>query len=434
MTPRRFLELSKLALGGIRRTPLRVILTSLGVTIAIGALISMVGFALGLERQMETSLSKLQILNRIEVFPRKAEKSIALDEAMLAKISSLPGVAQAYPHLRISGIQVSRGDKSETAFAVGMPPELASLGFVDEFLSAGSFLGAEGGRQAVIGKKLAQELGFASSEEAVGQAIQLKVAGLTPEKGDKGESFVFKERQLEVTVAGVFDLPPMAMGFGGAAILLPLDVMRDLPGSGFDQAIEEMRQERGVAASRPSRRVIVHTKRASDVSNVERQIQELGLDTRSVLGQMKEMRTGFIFLDVLLGAVGSVALVVASLGIINTLLMSVLERYQEIGIYKATGASDGDVRILFLAEAGLVGLLGALGGLVLGRVVSFILNVVVNEYASSQGLDQQLAVFAFPFWLMAGAVLFAIVLSIASGVYPASRAARIDPIRALRRD
>jgi ABC-type antimicrobial peptide transport system permease subunit len=337
--------------------------------------------------------------------------------------------------MRISGIQVSRGDKSQTAFAVGMPPELASLGFVDEFLCAGSFLGAEGGRQAVIGKKLAGELGFASSEEAVGQAIQLKVAGLTPQKGEKEESFVFKEQQMEVKIAGVFDLPPMAMGFGGAAILLPLDVMRDLPGSGFDQALEEMREERGVsAARRPSRRIIVHTKRASDVPSVEKQIRELGLDTRSVLGEMREMRTGFIFLDVLLAAVGSVALVVASLGIINTLLMSVLERYQEIGIYKATGASDGDVRILFLAEAGLVGLLGALGGLVLGRVVSFLLDIVVNKYARSQGLDQELSVFAFPFWLLAGAVLFAVVLSIASGVYPASRAARIDPIRALRRD
>ena len=131
-------------------------------------------------------------------------------------------------------------------------------------------------------------------------------------------------------------------------------------------------------------------------------------------------------------AVGSVALVVAGLGIVNTLLMSVLERYREIGTYKALGASDGDVRVLFLAEAGLVGLLGGLGGLALGRVVSWLLEVIVNGIARSKGIDEPVMVFAFPWQLLAGAVLFALAVSVAGGVYPASRAARVDPIRALR--
>jgi putative ABC transport system permease protein len=127
-----------------------------------------------------------------------------------------------------------------------------------------------------------------------------------------------------------------------------------------------------------------------------------------------------------------VALVVAALGIINTLLMAVLERYREIGAYKALGASDGDIRLLFLAEAGLVGLLGGLGGLVLGRVVSLGLEVVVNAVARDHGIEGPVMVFAFPWPLLGGAVLFAVVVSVLAGVYPAGRAARIDPIRALR--
>jgi putative ABC transport system permease protein len=127
-----------------------------------------------------------------------------------------------------------------------------------------------------------------------------------------------------------------------------------------------------------------------------------------------------------------VALVVAALGIINTLLMAVLERYREIGTYKALGASNGDIRLLFLTEAGLVGLLGGLGGLLLGWVVSMVLGLVVNEYARQQGVHQAVVAFAFPWYLLGGAVLFAVVISVLAGVYPASRAARVDPIRALR--
>ena len=109
-----------------------------------------------------------------------------------------------------------------------------------------------------------------------------------------------------------------------------------------------------------------------------------------------------------------------------------LERYQEIGIYKAIGASDHDVRILFLTEAALVGLAGGLGGLILARLVSWILQWGVNAYAMRQGVTGPLVLFDFPFWLLTGAVLFATLVSILSGLYPASRAARVDPIRALR--
>jgi putative ABC transport system permease protein len=130
--------------------------------------------------------------------------------------------------------------------------------------------------------------------------------------------------------------------------------------------------------------------------------------------------------------VGTVALVVAGPGIINTLVMSVLERYQEIGIYKAIGASDRDLLVLFLCEAGMIGLLGGLGGLALGSLVSWLLELAVGAYAQSQGVTFHLALFAFPYWLLLGALVFALVVSVLAGVYPAVRAARVDPIRALR--
>ena len=127
------------------------------------------------------------------------------------------------------------------------------------------------------------------------------------------------------------------------------------------------------------------------------------------------------------------ALIVAALGIVNTLLMSVLERYQEIGVCKAVGASEGDLVVLFLAEASMIGLWGGLGGLLLGRRGLLRPGSRRQRLRPRSGATAPLEVFAFPPWLLAGTVLFAVAVSVVAGVYPALRAARVDPIEALRR-
>ena len=87
---------------------------------------------------------------------------------------------------------------------------------------------------------------------------------------------------------------------------------------------------------------------------------------------------------------------------------------------------------MFLVEAAAVGFLGGIAGLGLARVVSWILGYAFNAYAARQGVDGPEAVFVFPLWLLAGSVLYCVIISIVSGLYPASRAANIDPIQALR--
>ena len=170
----------------------------------------------------------------------------------------------------------------------------------------------------------------------------------------------------------------------------------------------------------------------TDLAEVGKSIKEMGFKTHTLLEDLEEMRTFFVFLDVLLASVGTVALVVAGLGIINTLLMAVLERRQEIGIYKAIGASNGDLVVLFLTEASILGFAGGIGGLGLGRFVSWLIQIVINAYVRTQGVETHLEVFQFPPWLLGATVLFSMVVAVIAGVYPAMRAARVDPIQALR--
>ena len=132
-------------------------------------------------------------------------------------------------------------------------------------------------------------------------------------------------------------------------------------------------------------------------------------------------------------AVGMIAIVVASLGIINTMVMSILERYSEIGVMKAVGAADQDIQKIFVFESSMIGFMGGIFGLGLGWVVSRIINQVANYFLAQQGVPF-IEYFNFPWWICVGSILFAVIVSLVSGIYPAIRAARVDPVIALRHD
>jgi putative ABC transport system permease protein len=157
----------------------------------------------------------------------------------------------------------------------------------------------------------------------------------------------------------------------------------------------------------------------------------MGFSTFSILDATRGLRRFFAVLDLFLGVFGSLALAVAALGIVNTLVMAILERRHEIGIMKAIGASDGDVKKLFLAEAAVMGLVGGMLGVAMGWVMGRLINAGANIYLHRQNLPSE-ELWAVPWWLVAGAVAFAIVISMLSGLYPAARAAKLDPVQALR--
>jgi putative ABC transport system permease protein len=135
----------------------------------------------------------------------------------------------------------------------------------------------------------------------------------------------------------------------------------------------------------------------------------------------------------MLAAVGMIAIFVAALGIINTMVMSILERYSEIGIMKAVGASNRNIKAIFFVESSAIGFAGGIFGLALGWTVSRIINRIINFYLAKQGLPY-IEYFSFPLWLCLGAIAFAVGVSLVSGIYPASRAARVDPVVALRHE
>src|SRR4029077_10369890 len=124
---------------------------------------------------------------------------------------------------------------------------------------------------------------------------------------------------------------------------------------------------------------------------------------------------------------------VSALGIMNTMVMSILERTREIGIMKAIGGSDADIRRIFLIEASAIGFFGGITGVILGWMVGRIINLGANVYIQQQG-GTPANLFSLPLWLIGGAIGFSIVVSLIAGSYPAGGAARLDPIQARRHD
>ena len=210
-------------------------------------------------------------------------------------------------------------------------------------------------------------------------------------------------------------------------IFLPVDLTEKLSMAQFT----DMRSSLRGGGGKTYMTLTVRVKDPGKVAEVQDAINKMGFRTFSVLDATKSLRRFFTVLDLFLGIFGSLALAVATLAIINTLVMAVLERRREIGVMKAIGASDSDVKRLFFAEAGAMGFFGGLLGIALGFAIGKAINVGTGIYLHRHQLPSE-AVWILPPWLIGAAIAFSIVVSLLAGLYPASRAARLDPVQTLK--
>lgn len=234
---------------------------------------------------------------------------------------------------------------------------------------------------------------------------------------------------LDLTIKGVVRLPTeedFKAGWGrmsDADVILPQKTAEGLflraqarPGGSFPHATVMMDRE-------------------ENVKEAARAIQGMGLGAHAPIDFIERERFQYLLIFCGMGLVAAVALLVAALGIINTMLMTVLERTREIGVMKAVGARDRHIQAIFLVEGMLIGLAGGGLGVLLGWAVSFPGDAWVRSMvAREMKIDLQESIFVFPPWLTLGCLAFACVVTTAAAVYPARRAARINPVQALRQE
>jgi ABC-type antimicrobial peptide transport system permease subunit len=487
----------RLALTNLGHAKLRSALTMLGVSIGIASLAGMVSLGVGLEESLMSRFTSSGMFDSITVMPaavggrfggmgggrgrrggggarmmpspsatpQPEGARVQLNDDALAKIAALPDVKVVNPNVNVP-LQTSFKDYSELTFAAGIPLTSAGQGPF-EALTAGTFFANEQDMACMITLDFARRISDQDPKSLIGQTINVSyaigaAAGAPPRGAASGATSATGATSSPTATPTATPVPVVSGGF--AAIAAGMQVQRrdeacpivgiverqSAPGMGPNisslmiplakartiESVQVTNAEsllRRPTDARTYNSVSVKVSSAKRTQDVEDRIKALGFTAISLNDALRGAKRVFLILDIVLSLIGSIALTVSSLGIMNTMVMSILERTREIGIMKAIGGDDGDIRRIFLIEASVIGLLGGMAGVALGWIVGRLINFGANIYIESQGGTRG-DLFSMPFWLIAGAIGFSVLVSLLAGSYPARRAARLDPIQALRHD
>ncbi len=464
-------DLADLALRNLRESVLRNSLTTIGISVGVASLVAMLSLGIGLQQLASRRLMKSGLFDTVVVTSRRDLRNFGhnedhagpapgesriLDEPTRLEIEHLPNVLEAYPDIRFI-TELRYEDKPHLTMIAALPSSAKSNDAFDAL--QGHFFSSDMAPEAVIQKTFAEELLGKTPKTGVdetnvaqlaapllGKELTMRYAqreaapsaasaSTSPDKkvaGDEATSdaaYSVVSREIKLKIVGVADLDPESMrGPTRARVFVPLKLAESL----HVMQPTDLREVSRAAENQPSySSVNVRVKSPGQIRDVEASIKKMGFNTFSILDATRSLQQFFAVLDVFLGIFGSLALAVASIGIVNTLVMAILERRREIGIMKAIGASDSDVKKLFFAEAGAMGILGGIVGVILGWAIGQVINLGTNIYLKRQSLPPE-HFWAVPWWLVGFALVFAFAVSLISGLYPAGRAARLDPVQALR--
>jgi putative ABC transport system permease protein len=445
-------DLTDLALRNLREAIFRNVLTTLGVAVGVASLVAMLSLGVGLQKLASERLSQSGLFDTIFVTPKNNFRGMgrpqrevqsdkpprALDEAAREEIEKLPNVTEAYPQVRFF-TEVRFNNKPYATVVAGMPASSKNSGSFDGM--QGRFFSSPAAHEAILQIEFAKELSD-NPNSLVGKELTLRYAerqalAANPTADAAGDTkeqsggFSVVPKELRLNIVGVVETEPAAGygGYGNARLLMPLDTASTLRAAQVNDLRDIVRDSNANKTTYPS--LSVRAKSPSQVEALETTIKNLGFNAFSLLDASKSLRTFFSVFDLLLGIFGSLALAVATLGIVNTLVMAILERRREIGVLKALGAADSDVQQLFFVEAGVMGFFGGIFGVLFGWLLGRALTFGTNLYLHRQSLNP-IQLSSVPLWLMLSALAFAVLVSLAAGLYPASRAAKLNPVDALR--
>ena len=408
----------------------RTALTCAGVVIGVAALVLMVSLGLGIELALkrmlggEHSLRTISV-NRMKAAGKKKRRTsipglgqgfAPLFEKDIAEMEKIPGVTLAQPYLYLwVSVTVVRAkkDTGSSYFEVGGidPREKEAY---REYLVAGDLWESDD-RGCIVPLALLQSI-FGELEPA--KFIGRKITFSNPMKPPEGED----RKELTYAISGVFNSSKLSMLYG-RRVFLPMDRAKDVrrrTGGGLTPLFFSEGSYLGAEVRAENVQV------ASDVAS---RLEKAGYKATSIGDILEVVNIIFLIFEGFLACVGAIGLIVSLFGIANTMAMAVLERTREIGIMKALGARNRDIGWVFLCEAGALGALGGIVGLALAIGTGFVLNAVARglfEFGDEVGL------FHVPLWLAVGSVLFSMFVSVLAGSLPARRAARMEPVAALR--
>ena len=380
---------------------LRTALTLFGIAIGIGSIYFLLSFGLGLQNIVTNEVIGNQSIKTIDVTTPNS-RIIKLDDITnqrvgdIAEVTTL-GKAYFYP----GSFRLSNSESD--AIVYGIDEGYEQLTYLDVIEGVLPTQAGDIKNPIIINIAALESIGLSSNPSAVlGQTLSIQVP--LEKVSDNLEAL-----KQEFTVAGIIS------SGGGPEVFVLSNVFREL---GVDAATQ----------------LKVGVKDVASIEMVRSQIESFGLETQSPADTVEEINTIFRNFNFLLLGFGGIGMIIAVLGMFNTLTISLLERTKEIGLMVSLGARSIDMRLLFVFEAVLLSLFGAVLGIVGATVLSALVNWLLNLLAGTRGVDGAFWLFSYPWWLFVGAILFMLVVGFVVVWLPARRAEKINPIDALRRE
>lgn len=388
----KLIDVFRIAFRMFRTNFLRSLLTVFGIGIAISFIVILIGLGYGVQNITVGSIVESKTLLSMDILP-DTRANLLLDEGALGKLQKLEGMDKITPVVNTSG-QIQTSEKLAVASVTGSFRSFFEMEGLD--LMKGSLYSDER-NEAVISSGVAELLDL-TNDQILGKAVTVNYS-------DPNNQNVLKHLE-NITVVGILE------GVEAPAIYLPYPLF-------IKDGQVKIAQFKATAKNRDA------------VADISTRLVRQGYQVDSLIETLDQAKTIFRWVTIGLAIFGTISLLVAAIGMFNTLTIALLERTREIGIMKAIGVTDQAVQQIFLAEASLIGFLGGLFGVGIGLLVDRIFSIVLSQLAKHFN-GTQTDPFQYPNFFLLTMMLYPIVLAILTGLYPAIRAARLNPLKALR--
>jgi putative ABC transport system permease protein len=393
----RYIDSYRIARMNLFRSRSRSFLTIFGVSVGVGAIVLLVSLGIGLQQITVAQVANIDVLMTLNVV-KTEDSNLVLSDSAVDGFKQMKKVDQVSPSLKSAG-QITFNKTTTSSVMMAINPQNSQIEGIK--LVNGRMFG-DGTKEIIISKSLLKTLGEDNPDNALGKQVELKII-LEDEKTELG----IRELKEDYTIVGIDESESMAVAY------LTLSHFKDA------SKIENYDL------------VKIKVKSRGDVESVKKEIENIGYKVSTLSDLIKQIDNVFLVLEIILGSIGAIGLFVAAIGIINTMTIALLERTHEIGIMKAVGASNKDVRRLFINESLMIAGIGAGVGILFAYGIGAAIDLLLNTLIRINGGGMTMNLFITPLFFTAVMFIFTLLIGYLTGLYPARRAAKLSPLEAL---
>lgn len=436
----RFFDLLIMSINNLRRRKLRTGLTVLGVVIGTASIVVMVSLGIGLKEMTVEQYASYGSLTRIEVYRNygwgnsdNQEDGFLTDETVeilkcLSHVDSVSPILNTYIEMQqgvyrsscqLTGI--TREEMKNIELGVGNLPsaDASTMELVVGNMIQSNFYNMKTGR------------GYWDTGELPDVDLYHKQFFVLFENYGDGNS---KQKKYIFPVSGMVKGGENDYNEYSYSIVTDIDLLK--------KQLKRVYKKNAIPGQPTNKKgkpynyfvydsIYVNVDDMDHVLEVQNAISDMGYQANSSMQWLEQAQEQTDMIQAVLGGIGAVSLFVAAIGIANTMMMSIYERTKEIGVLKVIGCALGDIRSMFLIEAGFIGFMGGAAGLALSYGVSYLVNRFLG--GALLGMDGG-NISRIPLWLSGMAVVFAIVIGMLAGLFPALRAMKLSPLAAIRNE